>query len=145
VTRASRKGDPRQEFPKSVKDAAQARAGGRCEAIGGDYDLPPGERCNADLAYGKQFHHYPRPARDPHPDTRTLANCLVTCPACNAAFNRNVDTPRENKIKRIRAKRGRGPLDLERTPKDPPKMRGRSTFPQGRKIQSRPFQSKRQQ
>ena len=55
------------------------------------------------------------------------------------------DTPREAKMKRITKNRGRGPLDIERTPKKPPKMRSRSTFPQGRKIPSRPFQSKRQQ
>lgn len=139
MTRASRKGDPRQEFPKSVRLAAQARAGGRCEAVGEDYDLPAGERCNADLAFGYQFHHYPRPARDPHPDTRTLGNCLVTCRYCNAAFNRNVDTPRENKIKRIRKNVGRRALDLDRPPPREPKMRGRSTFPKGRKMQSRQF------
>lgn len=144
MARASRAGDPRQEFRVAVKRAALQRAAGRCEAVGEDYGLPAGERCNADLALTRwQFHHYPRPARDPHPDTATLANCVVTCPYCNAEFNRRVDIPRENKIKRIRAARGRGPLDIERPHRDPPKMRSRNSFPKARRpMPSRPFPRK---
>lgn len=92
----------RYEFPPSVKKAAYLRAGGKCEAVGPRYGLPPGTRCGAILVAGKwHADHYPRPAHDPHPDTRSLGNCVACCSACNMYANRTQDTPREAKIKRV--------------------------------------------
>src|SRR5690349_3120708 len=105
----------RHEFTAAAIREADARANGRCEATGERYGLPPGVRCNADLAVtGRQRDHYPRGAHDPHPETRTAANCVVCCPRCNQYANNKHDTPREAKMKRIGAKRGRTALDIER-------------------------------
>lgn len=126
----------RHEFPIAVRRAAEARAGGQCEAVGERYGLPPGIRCQRAVYKGRQhFDHWPRGAHDPHPDTVTLGNCALTCPECNTYANNHFDTPREAKIKRVRRKHGLDPDN--RKPR--PKMRSRSTFPAGRKMQSRKF------
>jgi hypothetical protein len=132
----------RHEFTAAAIREADARAGGRCEAVGARYGLPSGQRCNADLAItGRQRDHYPRGAHDPHPDTRTAANCVVCCPAHNQFANNKVDTPREAKMKRIAKKLGRLPLDIDRPAKTPSSIKTRG-FQQGpgRPIPSRPFQ-----
>lgn len=116
----------RFEFTKSTKTAALARSGGQCEAVGERYGHAPGVRCTVAIGWGfVHFDHWPRPARDPHPDTRKLGNCLATCPGCNMRANNLHDTPREAKMKRVQAGRGRTALQLERTPKAEPKMRSR--------------------
>lgn len=134
----------RHEFSAAAIREADARANGRCEATGERYGLPPGVRCNADLAKtGRQRDHYPRGAHDPHPDTRTASNCVVCCPACNQWANNKIDTPREAKMKRVAKKAGRGALDITRPPKAEPKMRSRSTFQKGGNIQSRGFEKRK--
>ena len=130
----------RHEFPISVKRAALARSGGICEATGERYGLPAGVRCQRAIATGAvQFDHWPRGAHDPHPETRTAGNCVVCCPRCNQYANNKFDTPREAKMKRLDKKRGRLPLDIERPPKKPGKIKSRG-FKQGhRPIPARPF------
>ena len=92
----------RHEFTKPVKVAALERSGGQCEAIGERYGLPAGVRCQRPVAWGAvQFDHYPRGAHDPHPDTRTLGNCVATCPACNQFAANHTDKQVEQKIKGV--------------------------------------------
>lgn len=122
----------RHEFPASVKKAALLRAGGRCEASGVRYGLPPGTRCTALLSEtGVHLDHYPRGAHDPHPDTRSLGNCVVTCPKCNLYAAHNFDTPFEAKLKRSLRKRGLGTK--------PPKTKARVPQPANHKWPKRGF------
>lgn len=138
----------RHEFTAAAKREADARAGGRCEATGLRYGLAQGQRCGADLAVtGQQRDHYPRGAHDPHPETRTAANCVVCCPRCNQYANNKIDTPREAKMKRIAKKPARLPLDVDRPVKKPGKIKSPG-FRQGgpkQKIQSRNDLRKRRQ
>lgn len=115
------------------------RSRGRCEAVGPRYGHPAGVRCEAAIAWGAvNFDHYPRPARDPHPETRQLGNCLATCPACNQYANNHEDTPREAKMKRVQKNIGRRALDIDRPPKEPPKMKSSRGFAPGhRPLKSR--------
>ncbi len=138
-----------------MKRAALERSGGQCEAIGERYGLPPGVRCQRRVYPGHvQFDHYPRGAHDPHPDTRSLSNCLATCPTCNQLANNKEDTPREARIKRLQrreathqskmaAKIG---VDIEPpkpTRKHKPKPIRSAGFGKGhRPIPSRPFPTK---
>lgn len=133
----------RHEFTAAAKREADARANDRCEATGERYGLPSGVRCNADLTKtGRQRDHYPRGAHDPDPETRTARNCVVCCPACNQYANNKHDTPREAKMKRLDAKRGRLSLDIGRPEKKPGKIKSRG-FKQGhRPMQGRPFQKR---
>lgn len=124
----------RHEFTPSIRRAAEARANGRCEATGQRYGLPSGVRCNADLAVtGVQHDHYPLGAH--HPDSATLENDVVCCPKCNQYAANHTDKKVEAKIKRVRRKHG---LDEDRR-KPRPKMRSRSQWPKGQKLQSKPF------
>lgn len=92
----------RYEFPKSVRSAALERSGGQCEARGARYGLPDGVRCQTKIGPGNfEADHFPRPAHDPHPDTKTLINCVAVCKNCNRWANNKIDTPREAKIKRV--------------------------------------------
>lgn len=133
----------RQEFPVAVKRAALERSGGQCEAIGERYGLPPGVRCQNRVGVGMvQFDHYPRPAHDPDPETRSLGNCLATCPTCNQTAGHKVDTPREAKIKRVsRREQEHAAVMAEKTGmfhvKHPEPTRKRPR----KKIQSRGFQT----
>lgn len=120
----------RHEFPASVKRAAFERSGGQCEAVGSRYGLPDGVRCQRQIAKGAvQYDHYPRGAHDPHPDTRTIGNCVACCPACNQFAANHTDKQVEQKIKNVsydhalhEAKMARkAGLDVA----DPPKPRGR--------------------
>jgi hypothetical protein len=100
----------RYEFTQSVKNAALERSKGRCEAVGKRYGLPPGERCQRLIGPGQvHYDHYPLPAHDPNPATRTLENCVATCPQCNMHAAYTEDIQREWKIKRIRRKHGLDP------------------------------------
>ena len=54
----------RYEFSKATKRQALQRSAGLCEAVGAVYGLKPAERCNAPLAKGVEFDHYPAPATD---------------------------------------------------------------------------------
>jgi hypothetical protein len=139
----------RHEFPRSVKDAARARSGGRCEAIGPRYGHLAGERCTAVLGQtGIQYDHWPRGAHDPHPDTRTLGNCTACCPACNQYAANHTDKAVEAKIKRVQILHGL--REPKRKPPKPIPSRGfRKSEPQhkatspikwGRKHQEQPHE-----
>jgi 5-methylcytosine-specific restriction enzyme A len=145
----------RHEFTKKTKAAALERSGGRCEAVGERYGHPAGERCERAIGRGKvNYDHFPRGAHDPHPETRTVGNCVATCPQCNQFANNKFDTPREAKMKDVtyehavhqaRMKRKAG-LDVpdpkrHREKKPRPKMKGPG-FRRGgpkQKIPTRPF------
>jgi hypothetical protein len=114
----------RHNFSKKVKDAALARSGGRCEAVGPRYGLPEGVRCNADLNQtGVEYDHWPLGAHAEGSDT--LENCNATCPRCNQFAANKFDKTREAKIKRVRKKHGL----------DPPSTRKKA------KIKGRGFQA----
>lgn len=116
----------RQEFRIATKRTALARSEGRCEAIGHRYGLLPGMRCRASISHWRvQYDHYPRGAHDPHPETRSIDNCVATCPACNAWAAHHTDTPREAKMKRVQANVGRLAMQLDRPVKKPGSIRGR--------------------
>jgi 5-methylcytosine-specific restriction protein A len=88
----------RYEFSKATMRAANARADGRCEAVGVAYGLERGQRCNAVLK-AKEFDHYPLPATMEGSDT--LENCVVCCPACHKHKTRTLDIPVQAKTKRV--------------------------------------------
>lgn len=133
----------RHEFPSSVKRAALERSEGRCEAIGVRYGYSVGQRCERPVGPGAvNYEHYPRGAHDPHPDTRTLANCTAICPKCNKFANNKHDTPREQKTKDVHYDHALHQARMARKVgidvPDPPKLRGR----QGKKgppIRTRGF------
>lgn len=52
------------------------------------------------------YDHFPRGAHDPDPETRTLGNCVATCPECNLFAAHHFDTPYEAKRKRLIRKNG---------------------------------------
>lgn len=81
----------RAEFSQKTKDKAWERAGGRCEAEGELYGLPPGVRCNVDLMLsGVEYDH-----RDPDKNSRdsSLANCVCACPKDHRWKTSNRDRP----------------------------------------------------
>jgi hypothetical protein len=88
-------------FSKPVKRAALARAGGRCEATGELYGLPPQMRCNADLGYGLEFDHAILWANS---RDSSLDNCLAVCPRCHRFKTTQHDTPKAAKTVRQRDK-----------------------------------------
>lgn len=116
----------RHEFTTTTKRTALARSEGRCEAVGRRYGLLPGMRCRASISHWRvQYDHYPRGAHDPHPETRSIGNCVACCPACNQWANHHEDTPREAKMKRVQANVGRRAMQLDRPAKTPGSIRGR--------------------
>lgn len=139
----------RYEFTQKTKDAALERSGGRCEAHGDRYGLPPGVRCQRAIFKGRvNFDHWPRGAHDPSPETRSLGNCVATCPECNQYANNKHDTPREAKMKRVKhdrdthvsrmaAKAGIEVPAPAPTRKPRPKMRGRAFAKIHRPMQMR--------
>lgn len=90
---------PRHEFSKATKREALKRSGGRCEAVGEVYGLEPGQRCNAPLAHGVEFDHYPAPATDKGSDT--LNNCVSSCKTCHRFKTATYDVPMQAKGKRV--------------------------------------------
>lgn len=117
----------RHEFSAATKKAALERAGGRCEAAGERYGLPPGTRCTALLCEtGVQHDHYPLGA---HAEgSNTLENDVVCCPYHNQYAANHTDKRVEAKLKRIRIKHG------------PPELRKRKRPIPSRPLSSRPFQ-----
>jgi len=120
----------RHNFTAAAIREADARANGRCEATGPRYGLAPDERCNADLAVtGRERDHFPRGAHDPHPDTRTAANCVVCCPAHNQYAANHTDKQREQSIKNVSYDEALHQARMQRKAgvevSDPPKPRGR--------------------
>ena len=93
----------RYEFSKPTKREALKRSGGLCEAIGERYGLGPGQRCNAPLAYGVEFDHYPVPATEK--DSDGIENCVAACRKCHAYKTRTFDIPVQAKTKRVFDKR----------------------------------------
>lgn len=82
----------RDEFPESVKRAAWARCGGRCEC-----------GCLLTIRGTPIYDHYPVPATLGGPGT--LDNCRVLDPKCNAYITPKIDIPAIAKSKRIEATR----------------------------------------
>ena len=93
----------RLEFSKEIKRQALARSKGLCEAIGRAYGFPAGHRCNAALAYGVEFDHYPIRASDG--GGNSLENCAAVCIRCHRVKTRTFDVPLAAKSKRIADKR----------------------------------------
>jgi len=92
----------RYEFTKPIMREALRRSEGRCEASGELYGLPAGQRCNAPLAHGVEFDHYPDPATDKGSDR--LDNCVACCKACHRFKTSHYDVPMQAKGRRIRDK-----------------------------------------
>lgn len=70
----------RKDFSKATKRDALKRSGKRCEAVGAAFGFEPGQRCNADLALGVEFHH------DHEAETggdASLENCRAICIKCH--------------------------------------------------------------
>ncbi|KQT52176.1 MULTISPECIES: HNH endonuclease [unclassified Aureimonas] len=95
----------RTEFGIVIRREAFKRAGKKCEAVGADYGLEPGARCNGDLSAGFDFDHI---IADSIGGEATLENCACVCKRCHAIKTRTVDTPRAAKTKR-QAERAGGP------------------------------------
>lgn len=89
----------RAEFPKAVKQAALRRSKGKCEAKGAPYGFPRGMRCNADLAYGVEYDHFPIRAVDG--GSAELSNCAAVCIKCHRWKTARVDIPQIAKSKRL--------------------------------------------
>jgi hypothetical protein len=92
----------RAEFSKETKRKALARSRGRCEARGAAYGFARGHRCDAALAFGVEFDHYPIRASDGGPND--LSNCVATCIRCHRWKPHKIDVPRIAKAKRIQDK-----------------------------------------
>jgi hypothetical protein len=89
----------RSEFSKEVKRAALRRSKGQCEAKGSTYGFPRGVRCNANLAYGVEYDHFPVRAADGGPDD--LSNCAAVCVKCHRWKTSRIDIPQIAKSKRL--------------------------------------------
>ena len=89
----------RAEFSKEVKRAALWRSKGKCEAKGAAYGFPRGVRCNANLAYGVEYDHFPIRAADGGP--AELENCAAVCIKCHRWKTAKVDIPQIAKSKRL--------------------------------------------
>jgi len=87
----------RREFPITVRREAVKRSGMKCEAIGSDYGLEPGWRCNGELGSGFDFDHIIPDSIGGEP---TLVNCAVVCKRCHGIKTATLDTPRAAKTKR---------------------------------------------
>lgn len=124
----------RVEFPTSVRKAAWARCGGRCEG------------CGKELKPGGYTYDHTTPAR--RGGASTLENCRVLCndgpESCDHIKTYGEDLPGIAAIKRY-GRTTRLPLDIDRPVKRPPQMKGRG-FRRGgpkQKIPSRPFPKRR--
>lgn len=89
----------RKEITKPTKRAAWKRSGGRCEASGKRYGLPPGQRCNADLAYGVIYDHG---IPDAIGGDNQLDDVVCICPKCNRFKTDKVDAPQIAKMRHQR-------------------------------------------
>jgi len=89
----------REEFSKDVKRAALRRSKGKCEAKGAAYGFPRGVRCNANLAYGVEYDHFPVRAADG--GSGELSNCAAVCIRCHRWKTAKVDIPQIAKSKRL--------------------------------------------
>lgn len=80
----------RREFSTKTRKEALKRSGMVCEATGGWYGLPAGQRCVNDLAYGVEYDHV---ILDANSKDNSLENCAAVCPKCHSWKTRNRDTP----------------------------------------------------
>jgi len=80
----------RREFTKATQRQAKSRSGDRCEAVGPWYGWKPGQRCNADLAYGVEYDHIDL---DANSKDNSLSNCAAVCIRCHAVKTRTHDIP----------------------------------------------------
>lgn len=80
----------RMEFGSKTRKQALKRSGLRCEAVGGWYGLPAGERCTNDLAYGVEYDHI---ILDANSKDNSLENCAAVCPKCHRWKTSNIDVP----------------------------------------------------
>lgn len=81
---------PRREFTKQTKRQAISRSGMKCEAVGAWYGLEPGQRCNADLAFGAEFDHIDL---DANSKDNSLENCAAICIPCHRVKTATHDIP----------------------------------------------------
>lgn len=88
---------PRREFTKQTKREAIRRSGMKCEAVGEWYALLPGQRCNADLAFGVEFDHIDL---DANSKDNSLANCAAICIPCHRCKTFIHDIPVAAKTRR---------------------------------------------
>ena len=89
----------RVEFSREVKRAALRRSRGTCEAKGATYGFPRGVRCNANLAYGVEYDHFPIRAVDG--GSAELENCAAVCVKCHRWKTSRIDVPQIAKSKRL--------------------------------------------
>src|ERR1700753_2350140 len=68
------------EFSRSNRRDALKRSGMLCEAVGPRYGLEPGQRCNASLSRGVEFHH---DLEAEFGGDNSLANCVCACIPCH--------------------------------------------------------------
>jgi 5-methylcytosine-specific restriction enzyme A len=87
----------RVEFSKAIKREAKARSGDLCEAVGTDYNLEAGKRCNMPLGKGVQYDHINAMANDDN----SIENCAAVCISCHAYKTAKIDIPRHAKVKRV--------------------------------------------
>jgi 5-methylcytosine-specific restriction protein A len=89
----------RFEFSKDVKRAALRRSHGRCEGKGATYGFARGVRCNANLAFGVEYDHFPIRAADG--GFGELGNCAAVCIKCHRWKTSKIDLPQIAKSKRL--------------------------------------------
>ena len=75
----------RAEFSRTTRRNALSRSGGLCEASGTRFGLPAGQRCNAPLGYGVEFHH---DTEAEYGGDNSLGNCLAVCLPCHRYVTR---------------------------------------------------------
>ena len=103
----------------------------RCEAVGPEYGLEPGEVCGADLSRGVEFDH--RIALGIGGDN-SFENCMAVCLQHHAHKTRKHDMPRIAKTKRQADKnsgirRTKGKLKSAPFPKVEKERKGKETLP----------------
>ncbi len=121
----------RVEFSASVRKAAWARCGGRCE------------QCGKELKPGGFTYDHTLPWR--RGGESTIENCKVLCndgpESCDKIKTFREDLPGIAAIKRF-GRTTRLPLDIDRPAKKPPKMKGKGFRRDGskQKIPTRKFE-----
>jgi 5-methylcytosine-specific restriction endonuclease McrA len=70
----------RLEFSRATRRDALQRSGQKCEAVGAEYGLRPGERCCAPLAKGVEFDHHLSAEMG---GDNSLDNCRAVCIPCH--------------------------------------------------------------
>ena len=84
-------------FTVKTKRERLKHAQGRCEAVGPEYGMEPGEVCGADLGRGVEFDHHIALGIG---GDNSFQNCLAVCLQHHAWKTRKHDMPRIAKTKR---------------------------------------------